>query len=223
MSIADQNGPPEPQLLDTSVVQALDWVDELREAETRFQWTEERVADVEALYGRRHANELLDLGTLYTRFESGDGYPWLVSQAALVEIERLRDRKGHRLRDIFDFLAGHQDDWYWDAYPGVALGTLRASRPWTPSRIVLRGLGVGSVDDIVADDGPLGFLPDEGDRRLVRDALLANIPAILTLDRRTLWSRREGLRSLGICVFQPSELLGMYRAHWAHGAMPGQR
>jgi hypothetical protein len=223
MTTAEPNGPPEPQLLDTSVVQALDWVDALREAETPFQWTDERMAELEALYGRRHANELLDLGTLYTRFESGDGYPWLVSQAALLEIDRLRDRKGYRLRHMFDFLAGHQDDWHCDAYPGVALGTLRPSRPWSPSRLVLRGLGVEHVDDIVADTGPLGFLPDEGDRRLVRDALLANVPAILTLDRRTLWSRRDGLRSLGIDVFQPSELLGMYRTHWAQDAMLRQR
>ncbi len=210
MPAVEQNVLPEPQLLDTSVVQALDWVDELREAETAFEWTAARVAELEALYGRRHAEELLDLGTLYTRFEADGGYPWLVSQAACLEIKRLHDRKGRRLRDMFDFLAGHQEDQH--AYLGIALGTLRPSRAWTPSRLALRGPGVESVEEIVTDGGPLGFLPDEGDRRLMRDALLANIPAVLTLDRRTLWSHREALGSLGVEVLQPSELLRMYRA-----------
>jgi hypothetical protein len=212
MLTVKQNGIPEPQLLDTSVVQALDWVDELRGAEAPFEWTADRVAELEALYGRRHAEELLDLGTLYARFEADGGYPWLVSQAAFLEITRLRDRKGRRLRDMFDFLAGHQEDWHHDVYPGVALGTLRPSRAWMPSALALRGLGVENVEQIVTDGGPLGFLPDEGDRRLMRDALLANIPAVLTLDGRTLWSHREALRPLGVEVLQPSELLRMYLA-----------
>ncbi|WP_407147862.1 hypothetical protein [Bradyrhizobium sp. ORS 86] len=44
---------------------------------------------------------------------------------------------------------------------------------------------MNSVEQIVADGGPLGFLSDSGDRQVAAYALLANIPAILTTDRKT--------------------------------------
>jgi hypothetical protein len=84
--------------------------------------------------------------------------------------------------------------------------------------LVLRGLGVEDVEAIVAVDGPLAFLPDLGDRRIVRDALLANIPAILTLDLRTFWRHRDALAPLGVEVWLPSDLLDAYVRMWQHGA-----
>jgi hypothetical protein len=43
---------------------------------------------------------------------------------------------------------------------------------------------------------------------------LANIPAILTTDRRTFWAHRDKVRELGVEIFRPSELLDLYVPYW---------
>ena len=58
-------------------------------------------------------------------------------------------------------------------------------------------------------------MPDLGDRMLVAHALLANVPAILTTDRRTFWRYRRELRDLGVEVMRPKELLELYAPYWA--------
>ncbi len=81
--------------------------------------------------------------------------------------------------------------------------------------LILRGLGVSGVDEIVADDGPLSECPDRGDRALIRDGLLSGVPAILTTDLRTFWSRRTVLYDLGIEIWRPSDALTAYIPKWA--------
>ena len=208
-------GPPEPQLLDTSVLQNLDWVDRTIEgANGSARWDAESEAKLVARFGAEHAADLLDVGTLYKRFEYLGCYPWLVCNAAIEEADLFKGSKGERLRQFIDFLSGLQDDWANDAHPGIAQGLLLATRRSRVSPLILRALGVNTPEEVAAPTGPLAFLPDRGDRLLAAHAVLANIPAILTTDRRTFWAHRDALRSLGVEVFRPSELLALYDPYW---------
>ena len=160
--IDDALRPPEPQLLDTSVLQNLDWVDRCREPTGCVTWDDESIARLTERYGSKLANDLLDLGTLYTEFEERSGYPWLVCNGAIDEAELLGGEKGDRLRRMIEFLAGHQDDWCSDAYPGIAQSLLLTRRPYRVSPLILKALGVRSADDVSSPTGPLAFLPDRG-------------------------------------------------------------
>jgi len=211
--IDDALCPPEPQLLDTCVLQNLDWVDRTIRA-VGGGWTEERERELQRQFGVDLANDLLDLGTLYKHFEDAGGYPWLVCNAAVGEANVLKSAKGDGVRQLIQFLIGHQEDWISDAYPGIAQGLLLASRRARVSPLILRGLGVSSPEEVVDPSGPLAFLPDRGDRLVASHALLANIPVILTTDRRTFWAHRERLRAFGVQVLRPSELLDRYVPFW---------
>jgi hypothetical protein len=211
--IEDALCPPEPHLLDTCVLQNLDWVDRKIQAGTG-DWSEERERELQQQFGVDLANDLLDLGTLYKRFEHDGGYPWLVCNAAVDEAAVLRNAKGDGVRQLIQFLIGHQEDWVGDAYPGIAQGLLLASRRARVSPLILRGLGVSSPEEVVDQRGPLAFLPDRGDRLVAAHALLANIPVILTTDRRTFWAHREQMLAFGVRVLRPSELLDLYIPYW---------
>ncbi|MBI2752339.1 MAG: hypothetical protein HYX46_02325 [Betaproteobacteria bacterium] len=207
--------PPEPQLLDTSVLQNLDWVDrKLEGAEAGVNWDDDAVAELAARFGKDLADDLIDLGTLYKQFEHYGSYPWLVCNAAVDEANVLQNEKGERLRQLLSFLSGHQEDWHGDAYPGIAKGLLLSRRGQRVSPLILRALGVTTPEEIAEGNGPLSFLQDSGDRALVAQALLANIPAILTTDRRTFWSHRDKVRELGVEIFRPSELIDLYLPYW---------
>lgn len=82
------------------------------------------------------------------------------------------------------------------------------------SPLILRALGVKSVEEVHAAEGPLSFLPDRGDRLVATHALLANIPAVLTTDRKTFWAHRDRLLDLGLRVMRPGELLDLYEPYW---------
>jgi hypothetical protein len=211
--IAEALRPPEPQLLDTSVLQNLAWVDRIIDA-GGGDWSEYDERKLQVRFGIELANDLLDLGTLYKRFEYDGGYPWLVCQAAVDEANVLRNSKGEGVRQLIEFLIGHQDDWVSDAYPGIAQGLLLPNRRVRVSPLILRGLGVSRPEDIADVRGPLSFLPDRGDRLIASHALLANIPVILTTDRRTFWAHREELLSLGVQVICPGALLDLYVPYW---------
>ena len=206
--------PPEPQLLDTCVLQNLDWVDRLRESTGNVTWDDESVERLVKRYGRDLANDLLDLGTLYTEFEARSGYPWLVCNTAIDEANLLSGEKGDRLRRMIDFLAGHQEEWCSNTYPGIAKGLLLAHRPYRISPLILKALTVQCAEDVSSPAGPLAFLPDRGDRLIAAHALLANIPVVLTTDRRTFWERRDQLGPLGVSVMRPGELLELYEPYW---------
>lgn len=208
--------PAEPQLLDTSVLQNLDWVDHiLSKAGGSVSWDESKVVALERRFGEELARDLLDLGTLYKSFEHYGSYPWLICDTALGEAAVLQTEKGKRLRDLLDFLLGHQDEWSNDAYPGIAQGLLgaRGNSPRV-SPLILKALGVASPQEVDAVDGPLSFLRDSGDRKFVAHALFANISVILTTDRRTFWAHRSRLQELGVSVMRPSELLPLYLPYW---------
>lgn len=206
--------PPEPQLLDTCTVQHLDWVDRQIDTHGPSVWDADNEKCLQDRYGVDTANDLLDLGTLYKRFEHEGGYPWLVSDAAINEANLLFGSKGVRLEELITFFAEHQSDWGLDTYPGLASGLLLNGKMKCVSKLALRGLGILSVEECYEHDGPLGFLPDKGDRVVAAHALLANIPAVLTTDRRTFWRWRTKLEDLGLKVFRPSELLDLYETYW---------
>ena len=207
--------PPEPQLLDTSVLQNLDWVDrKMEDPDVILPWEEKGIASLQRQYGTELATDLIDLGTLYKQFEHYGSYPWLVCDVAVEEASVLKSEKGRRLRKLIEFLSGHQEQMSGDAYPGVASGLLLAKEGARVSPLILKALGVQNRDEVSEPGGPLGFLPDDGDRRLAAQALLANIPVILTSDRRTFWNRRSELSKLGVDVMRPSELLAVYWPYW---------
>lgn len=81
--------PPEPQLLDTCVLQNLDWVDrQLEAADGAVIWGDEEEHALIGRYGVDLAHDLLDLGTLYKCLEDRGGYPWLVCNSAIEEADR---------------------------------------------------------------------------------------------------------------------------------------
>lgn len=206
--------PPEPQLLDTCVLQNIDWVDRRIESDGSVIWDDEAVAALSARYGTELANDLIDLGILYKEFENRSGYPWLVSQAASGEVSLVDGLKGERLVSALDFFRGHQDDWCDDTYPGLAKGLLFPTRRIRVSPPLLRGLGVTSVNEIHSAQGPLSFLPDAGDRMVAAEALIANVPVVLTTDRATFWKHSAELERLGLAVMRPTELLRLYEPYW---------
>ncbi|UJR83203.1 hypothetical protein [Sandaracinus amylolyticus] len=206
--------PPEPQLLDTCVLQNLDWVDRQLEANGPMVWDDVATAELVRQYGTDLAHDLIDVGILYKRFEWYGGYPWLVCDAALEETGLLQGPKGRSVRDLLEFLVGHQEQWSNDAYPGIAQGLLLAKGRARVSPLILRGLGVQSVEELHAADGPLSFLADRGDRLVATHALLSNIPVVLTTDRKTFWARRDRLLDMGLQVMRPSELLDVYEPYW---------
>ena len=213
--IDDALRPPEPQLLDTCVLQNLDWVDRQLEERERVVWDDTALLELSERYGSGTANDLVDLGILYKQLEYFGGYPWLVCETNSSEASILRGNRGARLREIVGFFRGHQEDVCNHAFPGVAFGLLEESESVRISPLILKGLGVRSAEQIFARDGPLSFLRDEGDRRVAGYALVANIPVILTTDRKTFWKHRDPLRSFGVEVMRPSELLDLYEPYWA--------
>lgn len=206
--------PPEPQLLDTCILQNLDWVDRQLEKKGSIAWDDAALLELVREYGVDLANDLVDLGILYKQFEERGGYPWLVCKVNSQEVSRLGGVRGSRLVEIAGFFGGHQDDLSNDTYPGVPVGMLTATGTAHVSPLILKGLGVSSVEDVFANDGPLSFLPDHGDRLVAGYAALANIPSVLTTDRRTFWKHRDRLRDLGVEVMRPSELCGLYEPYW---------
>jgi hypothetical protein len=213
--IDDTLCPPEPQLLDTCVLQNLDWVDRQLNAKGSIVWDCVATAELARQYGADLAHDLIDLGILYKRFEYHGGYPWLVCDAAVDEAGLLQGAKGSSVRNLVDFLAGHQDIWTNDVYPGISQGLLLAKGRGRVSPQILLGLGVKSVEEVHAADGPLSFLPDRGDRLVASHALLSNIPIVLTTDRKTFWSHRDRILDLGLRIMRPRELLDRYEPYWA--------
>jgi hypothetical protein len=206
--------PPEPQLLDTCVLQNLDWVDRQLEAAGSVMWDDAAVAALRRRYGIELATDLIDLGILYKEFESRSGYPWLLCMTTEEEAAPTSGRKGERLREALRFFRGHQEDWTTDAYPGVAQGLLLPSRPIRVSPLLLRGLGGSPLEKVFSKDGPLSFLEDDGDRAIAAHALIANIPVVLTTDRATFWKHRDFLADMWLKVMRPSELLKLYFPYW---------
>jgi hypothetical protein len=215
--LAGMLGAPEPMLLDTCVIQNIEWVWDRMEEPDGGQWTEQRVAALEARFGADLAEDLLCLGDLVDHFQYEGGFPWLVSSSTRAEIERFTGpgEKPIRILQGWTRLSEAKDDWAPDSFGSTAPGFLDAAHQVRPNPLILRGLGVASVEEIVADSGPLSAFPHQGDRALIRDALLSGVPAILTTDLRSFWANRETLYDLGLEVWRPSDVLTAYEPQWA--------
>lgn len=164
------------------------WVDRRIESGGSITWDDGAIADLAKRYGAELANDLIDIGILYKEFEYRSGYPWLVSRTVRGEVSFADGVRGARLISLLDFFRGHQEDWSDEAYPSITSGLLFARRHIRVSPLLLRGLGVTCVDEIHSATGPLSFLRDEGDRMVAAEALIANVPILLTTDRRTFGS-----------------------------------
>lgn len=210
---AGKLGPPEPMLLDTCVVQNIEWVWD-RIEEDGGQWTDERIHDLKRHFGEGLAGELLALGFLVDKLQ-WNGYPWLVSASSLREIQVFRGLKADKVFRGWHRLYEHQEDWHHGSSNGAAPGILNPGEPTRISPLILQGLGVSTAAAIVADDGPLKAFHDEGDRKLIRDALLGNVPAILTTDLRSFWAHRSVLYDYELEVWKPSDALLAYESRWA--------
>lgn len=189
--------PPQPILLDTCAVQGL------REATAFFHdngaWDDAGPEELLAYYGRRKGSELIALGNVVQRLRY-NGAPWLVSRTSLLEFQAARP-------DIARGLLSWWIEWadYMEAsstnYPEIDLDLLfDYSAVVHPDQMQL--------PFVVAVASPLvepAFPPfkDTGDCALMRDALRARVPAILTLDLRSFWRHRRTLWGLGLEVWRP--------------------
>jgi hypothetical protein len=63
--------------------------------------------------------------------------------------------------------------------------------------------------------GRLDFLPDEGDRRLIAEAIALGCDTFLTMDRRTVLRDHRRLHDLGIDALSPYQFVQKYRDHLA--------
>ncbi len=207
-------GPPEPMLLDTCVIQNIEWVWDRMEDDEGSSWTDERVQALERRYGSTCTNELLDLGYLVDVLR-WKHFPWLVSASSRAEFEHLQSDKRSQLIASWTRLSDHQEDWSIESFRGVAPAVLDPTPEVRINPLILQALGVTESSEIVQDDGPLGVLNDMGDRMLVRDALLAGVPAILTMDLKSFWRHRAALYDLGVEIWRPSDVLTAYIPKWA--------
>lgn len=191
-----------PMLLDTSALQHLRSVSELLEDETFM--SDEDTDALRARHGDVLGEELIALGDLLTVL-SRNGPEWLVSETSLIEFARATGRKGRRLLAWWsqwkEYMDGC-DDAGW--YPDIAIEELTVPRGPAVSEAQL----VLPVEPTEWPEAVPAFGPfrDAGDRALIRDAVRAGVPTILTTDIRSFWRHRAHLRPLGIAVVLPSEV-----------------
>jgi hypothetical protein len=196
--------PNGPTLLDTSVIWNLMAIGEHSD-DGRLSADGERHLLVRL--GEKHTDELVALDLLTAAYER-NGSPWVVSETSLIEVEKRDGARGRKLRQWWhewaDYFQGCLDaDWY----PEVDADDL----------IVRRGPEVAEGQFALAVAPPLprlsaecvpafGPFRDAGDRALIRDALRAGIPTILTTDIRSFWANRRALYPFGIEVWRPTDL-----------------
>lgn len=206
--------PPEPQLLDTCVLQNIDWVDRQLVKNNSIFWDDKAVGELASRYGTDHADDLIALGSLYKAFEYRGGYPWLVCAKNFSEAEPAMGERGDRLRDVIRFFQGHQDDLSVHSYPKVSIGLLSLAKP-SVHPLILRSMNVSDFSQLSEDTGPLRFLKDDGDRFIAATAIASNVPAILTTDKKSFWAKRLELEKFGAEIIRPRELLEKYELYWA--------
>ena len=71
---------------------------------------------------------------------------------------------------------------------------------------------------MVSDEGTSPRSHNYGNRTgwppCAAEALIANVPVLLTTDRRTFWKHRVELDAFGLAVMRPTELLKLYEPYW---------
>jgi hypothetical protein len=196
--------PPLPMLLDTCLLQHLEFVmDLLGDA---LCWPAGSTSWLLRRYGEQLGGDLIALGEIIAFLLPRQPPPWIVSETSLLELQRLGGAKGSRLRawwyEWAEFWEGCAE-----VYPEILTEAL--APPVTsiaPGQLALFEIPSRSCRDLEAGT-PLGSLPDAGDRALVRDAIRCGIPAVLTTDLRSLWSHRQSLYAVGVEVWRPRDML----------------
>jgi hypothetical protein len=163
-------------------------------------------------FGTPLAVELLALDQLVDHLR-WSGFPWLVSAGAQRELDRVVASKGEGLRAGWRRLAEAQEEWGTDSYGLVAPAILSPESTARPNPLILRGLGVSSVEEIVAANGPLAEFRHHGDREIIRETLLSG--ARDPHDRpQIVLGKREVVLEHGLEVWRPSDALRAYIRRW---------
>jgi hypothetical protein len=191
-------------LLDTCLLQHLKFVLDMAQDD----WmTEEAADEILTRYPGALGTELIALGNVSIVLES-NGPPWVVSEISLVEFDRAQGPKGESLRHWWLEWADYADacrDGGW--YPALESASLLLQR----APVVAEGQQSLPVEAARWPLGPecvptLGPFLNAGDRALIRVAMRAGIPTILTTDLKSFWRHRRALYPLGIEVWRPSDL-----------------
>ncbi len=194
-------------LLDTCLLQHLKVVMDMVYAESESM-TEEIAGRLLATYRAPLGPELVALGDLMAVLGHTDPPPWVVAEVSLIEFERLNGAKGSQLRGWWQEWADYFKGCYADGwYPHVdAERLLIRTAPVVADEQL--SLAIEPVRWPLAAEciPPFGPFPDAGDRALIRTALRAAVPTILTTDLNTFWRHRRVLYPLGIEVWRPTDL-----------------
>lgn len=193
-------------LLDTCVLQSLKLV-----MDTICEYGEYMTDEVEDHLLRRYpaplGPELVALGVLIAVL-GRNGPPWVVSESSLIEFEQLDSEKGRQLRRWWQEWADYFDgclDGGW--YPGLDAEALIVRRvPAVADGQLALAIEPARWPLAAECVFPFGPFPNAGDRALIRDALRAGIPAIVTTDLNSFWRHRRALYPLGIEIWRPTDL-----------------
>lgn len=196
--------PPAPMLLDTCLIQHLEFVmDILGEA---FIWPANAERWIRRRYGPELGEDLIALGDIVAFLFPRQGPPWAVSETSWDELSKIGGTKGSRLRGWWSDWAGCWEGWI-EQFPDIDADALWPNDTAAdPSQLQLfeSPAPVRHLD--LATDGSYGPFTDNGDRALIRDAIRSNVLAILTTDVRSFWAHRSWLYQAGIEVWRPRDL-----------------
>jgi hypothetical protein len=137
-----------------------------------------------------------------------NGPPWVVAEVSLVEFDRAGGPKGGSLRrwwlEWADYVEGCREEGW---YPLLDAASLLLQRAPTVAE-GQQSLPVEAARWPLAPEcvPSLGPFSDAGDRALIRVALRAGIPTILTTDLNSFWKHRRALYPLGIEIWRPTDL-----------------
>jgi hypothetical protein len=156
-------------------------------------WEVDGPSEIVARYGERKGSELVALGNA-AQLLRYNGPPWLVSRTSLLEFERARPDVGHGLLSWWAEWADYVEASAAN-YPDIDLELLLDSPSVShPDQTQLPFIAPVSSP---LDEPAFPPFKDRGDCALIRDALRARVPAILTLDLRSIWRHRGALLALG--------------------------
>lgn len=196
--------PPEPMLLDTCTIRHLLFVTDLFQNERGLD--ENSAAALASRFGASFGRELVALSDLLIMF-SDNGPPWAVSETSFAELGRVGGERGRRLRRSWS-------DWshYWGGWASDAPDLINHSGlMWPRPAVSANQLTLFEVPATMPSRvEPPGVLADAGDCALVRDAMRAGVPAILTTDIRSFWRNRRALYGYGLEVWRPSDAWAAY-------------
>jgi hypothetical protein len=195
---------PDVLLLDTCVVQQLEWV------RTRAPSLNDDAGwrSVRRLYGSVMAQELKALVGLRGPVERVREQPraWVVGRSSWEELGRAPSHRRIQLLEEWRFWRERatcfSDDS--DIEPWPLFSSLPEENGWP-------GPGQDHIPGFESESGVVGarvFGPfrDSGDVQLIHEALTLGVPGILTTDLKSFWRHRRWLYERGVEVWRPSHL-----------------